>query len=173
LNEPAIFSFVRFFVMNSEPYSSPPAPDPLVLIVDDDASVRAAITKVLQEAGCVVRSVADGRQGLRQLEQQEFQLLVLDLDLPEISGWDVLDFAGAHRPLMAVLILTGFSSQCAPGSLLGADAVMEKPPDVNRLLRTIQLLLREPVDARLRRRSQGPIGAGHARAGAIEDRALL
>ena len=159
--------------MNSDPKSRRPGPEPLVLIVDDDAAVRAAITKVLQEAGCVVCSVPDGRQGLRQLEQQEFQLLVLDLDLPEISGWDVLDFAGAHRPLMAVLILTGFSSQCAPGSLLGADAVMEKPPDVSRLLKTMELLLREPVDARLRRRSRGPIGAVHARAAAIEDRALL
>jgi DNA-binding response OmpR family regulator len=139
--------------------STSPDPQPrlpqAVLIIDDDPSVRAALGKLLEETGCRVTMAADGRRGLELLRQQQFHLLVLDLDLPKVSGWDILDFAGAHWPLMPVLVLTGFSSQCAPGSLSGADAFLEKPPEVARLLNTISFLLNEPLEARLRRRCDG------------------
>jgi DNA-binding response OmpR family regulator len=139
--------------------NAPLAPCQSVLVVDDDPSVRSSLIDLLQEAGCQVWAAADGRQGLHLLQQQPFQLMLLDLQLPEISGWDLLDLAGAHWPLMPVLVLTGFSSQCVPGSLYGADAFLEKPPDPGCLLNTVSLLLNEPAEARLNRR-QGSLPTG-------------
>ena len=133
---------------------------PCVLMIDDDPSVRGSLSKLLEESGYGVRTAADGRSGLRLLQREQFHLLVLDLDLPGISGWDLLDFAGSHWPLMPVLVLTGFSSQCVPGSLYGADALLEKPPDVARLLDIIATLLSETAEARLHRRGKGPLGPG-------------
>jgi DNA-binding response OmpR family regulator len=127
---------------------------PRVLIVDDDPSVRDALKKVLHESGYSVRAAADGRQGALELEQHSFQLLVLDLDLPKISGWDLLDFVIARWPAMPIIILTAFSSQCVPGALSGTDILLEKPPDVDRLLEIMANLLTEPAEARLQRRLQ-------------------
>jgi len=129
---------------------------PCVLIVDDDQSVRDSLRKVLGQAGYAVVVAPDGREGLAHLKQQKLQLLLLDLNLPKLSGFDLLDVAVERCPLVPVIILTGLMSQCVPGALTGADAVIEKPPDVNLLLETIGQLLNEPAERRIRRLISSP-----------------
>ena len=128
---------------------------PCVLVIDDDASIRAALKKVLAESGYRVVLAADGREGTRRLKEQECDLVVLDLDLPKISGWDILDLTAAGCSLLPVVVLTGYSGECVPGALVGADALLEKPPEVGLLLKTIAGLLAEPANKRAERRAQG------------------
>lgn len=130
-----------------------------ILIIDDDLSIRDALKKVLGGIGYTVVLAADGREGVICLEEQEFDLLLLDLDLPKVSGFDVLDVAAERHPALPVLILTGELDQCEPGALVGADALMEKPPDVALLLKTVDELLNEPAARRLRRLEEGPLEA--------------
>ncbi len=128
-----------------------------VLIIDDDAAVRTALANLLGASGYAVTEAAHGRAGLQFLEQVEVDLLLLDLDLPEVSGWDILDIVAVRRPLMPVLVLTGQHRECVPGSLAGVDAFLVKPPDVGELLEKVSGLLSEPLEARLERRRRTPL----------------
>jgi len=125
-----------------------------VLLVDDDQAVREALRNVLQQTGYEVVLAPDGQEGADLLKARCFDLLLLDLELPGLSGWEVLDLSREHYPSMPVVILTGFLGQCVPGSLEGTDARLEKPPDVIPLLETIAELLAESPASRLKRRSR-------------------
>lgn len=129
-----------------------------ILVVDDDAGVGDSLKRVLEETGYTVVLAADGQEGVSRLSQQEFDLLLLDLNLPKISGFDILDLVTEHYPSVAVIILTGLLDQCEPGALAGADALVEKPPDVDLLLRTMENLLREPAGKRWPKISNGLTG---------------
>lgn len=122
-----------------------------ILIIDDDKSVRDSLSKVLQETGYSVELAADGREGAMFLVGKEFDLLVLDLDLPKLSGFDLLDIRLERQPALPVIILTGMASQCEPGALGIIDALLEKPADVRVLLGTIEKLVTEPKEKRAQR----------------------
>lgn len=114
-----------------------------ILILDDDTSVRESVCKVLAASGYQVVLAADGKSGLAQLRRQSFDLLLLDLDLPDLTGFDILDSIRERAPWLPVIILTGVAEQCAPGSLLGAAALLHKPADVLLLLQTVETLLKQ------------------------------
>lgn len=123
-----------------------------ILVVDDDVSVRDSLKKLLEETGYAVLLCADGQEGAETLVQNKVELIVLDLDLPKLTGFDLIDLAMARASSTPIIILTGVADQCLPEALAGADALMEKPPDVCLLLQTIQSLLAEVPADRLRRR---------------------
>ena len=125
-----------------------------ILIIDDDRSVRDSLKQVLQDTGYAVSAAADGQEGLSALNQQQFQLLILDLDLPKVSGWDILDVAAEQHPSLPVVILTGLADQCEPGALAEADALLEKPTDADVLLNLVETLLNEPTEKRLRAKAR-------------------
>ncbi|HZR16256.1 MAG TPA: response regulator [Verrucomicrobiae bacterium] len=127
-----------------------------ILVIDDDVSVRDALKKILNTSGYSVQLASDGREGADSLAQDKFDLLVLDLDLPEVSGFDILDIVAERDASLPIVILTGMAGQCEAGSVAGADALLEKPPDVWLLLNTIERLLGETSAERLERLAHGP-----------------
>lgn len=122
-----------------------------ILIIDDDPFVGQALKKVLHEAGYLAAVCEDGEEGVTKLESGHFDLLVLDLNLPGLSGFDILDRTRVRHSALRVVVLTAFADQCEPGSMEGADAVFEKPPDVRALLTRIDKLLSEPATKWVRR----------------------
>lgn len=122
-----------------------------ILIIDPDVAVREALKKVLQDAGSCVALAQDGQQGLCRLNDEAFDLLLMDLHLPEENGWDILEQVTNAFPLLPVVILTGLAHQGRAALAAGAGAFLEKPPEVPVLLNTIQHLLAEPLANRLRR----------------------
>ncbi len=131
-----------------------------IVIVDDDASVRDSLKKVLQEAGYEVVLATDGEAGAECLSRQESDLLILDLDLPKLSGFDLLDLLAECDPLLPVIVLTGQADQCEPGALAGANVLLEKPPDVGMLLETVAGLLDEATEARAGKALEGLASPG-------------
>jgi DNA-binding NtrC family response regulator len=129
-----------------------------ILIIDDDSSVRDALEKVLAGTGYKVELAANGTAGLAKLNELYFDLLLLDLNLPDLTGFDILDVAAERTPLVPVIILTGEAEQCAPGSLAGAAALLNKPVDVLELLKTIEQVLAQPAESRLPGDSDSPLG---------------
>lgn len=85
------------------------------------------------------------------LESGTFDLIVLDLNLPRLTGFDILDRARLRDLALPIIVLTGLTNQCEPGALNGADALFEKPPDVAALLHKIEELLHHPPAKRLSR----------------------
>ena len=122
-----------------------------ILIIDDDAAVRESVTRVLRRAGYQVVALADGKEAAQQFEQRKFDLVLLDLNLRFERGWDVFERLTSHQPWVPFIIITGMAGQFRSAQTAGAGALMEKPLDVPALLRTIEDLLAESVETRLRR----------------------
>ena len=122
-----------------------------ILLVDDDEAIRDSIGKVLQHAGYSVSCAGDGEEAIAQVDRHDCDLMLLDIELPKINGWEVLDAACTLQPLLPVIILTSFRDQCEPGAARLADLVLQKPPDVAQLLASIEQLLAAPPEARLAR----------------------
>jgi CheY-like chemotaxis protein len=122
-----------------------------VLIVDDDTVVRESIRKVLEGTGYEVVTAADGEEAVRQFIPARIHLVLLDLNLPFRSGWDVFERLTTQQPSVPVIIITGTPNQYQIALAAGAGALMEKPIEAPDLLKTMDELLAEPVEARLRR----------------------
>ena len=80
---------------------------PVALVAVDDVVVLALLTAALQAAGWTVAVARDGIEALRTLDNQSFQLLILELNLPRRTGWEVLQGVGRlTRPRPKVLVTT-------------------------------------------------------------------
>lgn len=83
-----------------------------ILVVDDESTIRLTLEMLLRRRGYAVTSASNGVEALALIEQHPFDLLLLDLKMPGLSGIDIAQRARALHPEVGVLILTG-SSQIA------------------------------------------------------------
>jgi DNA-binding NtrC family response regulator len=81
-----------------------------LLIVDDDDQLRQALARRFERGGMTVATAATGKEALQLAAQQRFDVVLLDLQLPDISGIDVLERLHADQPELEVLMLTGHGS---------------------------------------------------------------
>jgi two-component system, NtrC family, response regulator HydG len=106
-----------------------------VLVVDDDEPHAAAVAESLERVGydCVVAT--SGREGLRLIEEQVFEIIITDLIMDGVGGMDVLAKAKRELPDAEVVILTGHSTIKAAVSAMqaGASSYLTKPLDINEL----------------------------------------
>jgi DNA-binding response OmpR family regulator len=114
-----------------------------VLVVEDDPFIRRSLEKVLTLAGYAVSLAADGRSGLRAVHTERPDLVVLDIGLPGLDGWQVLDRVRDLSDL-PVLLLTahGAEAEKVRGLRAGADDYLTKPFGNAELVARVQALLR-------------------------------
>jgi CheY-like chemotaxis protein len=122
-----------------------------VLVVDDDASVRISLRKVLADAGYEVALAADDQEAMVQFEGGHVDMLLLDISLPVRNGWGAFERITNEAPVLPIIITTGQANRHDLAVAAGVGAMMEKPLDVAELLSTIQQLLAEPIEVRLLR----------------------
>jgi len=123
----------------------------MILIVDDDANVREMLRRVLVGEGYEVVTAGDGAQALQIAAATKIDLVLLDLNLPAMDGWDTFERLTAGNPALAVIIITARTGQQVTTEHAGAGALLEKPLDFPNLLRTMHDLLSEPLETRLAR----------------------
>lgn len=109
-----------------------------VLVVDDDPDIRALIAVTLSKAGFETESAQDGASAMTRLRNGEFDLVVLDLMMPRMSGWQLLDLLRLepldHPPPVIVVTAAGRHEL---GELDGrVTAVLSKPFDIHDLVQT-------------------------------------
>ncbi|MFQ6044262.1 MAG: response regulator, partial [Candidatus Poribacteria bacterium] len=94
-----------------------------ILIVEDDANVRESLLSVLASKYSAVESVSDGEQALKAIEREDYDVLLLDLQLPKVSGMEVLAHARKLSPDTSIVILTAHGSieNAVEAMKLGAD----------------------------------------------------
>ncbi len=119
-----------------------------ILVVDDDRDIRIAMEMALKDLGPEVTSVGDGNQAVRQIEESEPDLVVLDMMLPKRSGFLVLervkrDRTPGEKPF--VIMVTGNlgNRHKIYAERLGVDKYITKPFRMNKLLEAITELLDE------------------------------
>jgi DNA-binding response OmpR family regulator len=114
-----------------------------ILVVDDDPLTRQIVSRMLERADYEVVEACDGRAALRELYARAPDLLILDVDIPELDGWQVLERV---RDLsdVPVLMLTAHGSELerVRGLQAGADDYVPKPFGHQELLARVQALLR-------------------------------
>jgi CheY-like chemotaxis protein len=112
---------------------------PTVLVVDDDSDARELLRGILEHQGYRVLQAVNGRDALERLETGTVQLILLDLDMPIMDGWEFLDrFARqAGRFVSKIVVITGRDQK----PIAGVSAVIRKPVDVPRFLELMQHLV--------------------------------
>ncbi len=115
-----------------------------ILVVEDDRSLAKALQKVLSEQHYLVDVAFDGQTGLELAEAYEYDLIVLDVQLPNQSGIRVCQQLRSQRNNVLILLITlqGDSSQKVAGLDAGADDYLTKPIDISEFLARIRALLR-------------------------------
>ena len=114
-----------------------------VLVADDDADLRELIAFTLAQAGYLVIKAADGGAALRRFEEESADLVVLDINMPALSGFQVCEAIRA-RSRVPVMMLTvrGEEEDLVRALGLGADDYLTKPFSPRTLLARIGALLR-------------------------------
>jgi DNA-binding response OmpR family regulator len=114
-----------------------------VLVADDDADLRELIAFTLAQAGYLVIKAADGGAALRRFEEESADLVVLDINMPTLSGFQVCEAIRA-RSRVPVMMLTvrGEEEDLVRALGLGADDYLTKPFSPRTLLARIRALLR-------------------------------
>ena len=115
-----------------------------LLLVEDDALLGDGVRAGLKQAGFAVDWAQDGLAAKVALESEEYDLLLLDLGLPKLSGMDLLKLVRAKRASLPVLILTARDTVAdrVAGLNAGADDYLVKPFDLDELIARLNALLR-------------------------------
>ena len=115
-----------------------------ILLAEDDSVLVDGLTRSLRQSGYAIDCVKNGEEADTALSTQEFDLLILDLGLPRLSGLEVLRRLRARGSLLPVLILTAADSieQRVNGLDLGADDYMAKPFALSELEARVRALTR-------------------------------
>lgn len=115
-----------------------------LLLIEDDASLAQGIRAALKPEGYTVDWLADGRQALQAIQNEVFDLLLLDLGLPGLDGLSLLKKIRAEGKQLPVLILTARDAVAdrIAGLDAGADDYLIKPFDITELKARVRALLR-------------------------------
>jgi CheY-like chemotaxis protein len=120
-----------------------------VLVVDDEESICAFVTRVLRAAGCTVVTAADGIEALAAANAAEgFDLLLTDLMMPNMNGDELARRLRASTPDLPVLYLTGFSDRLFAErmTLWENEAFLEKPCSIRAITEAVSLLTSGHID---------------------------
>ena len=123
-----------------------------ILIVDDDLGVRTMLCSVLYNEGYTVEAVDNGKKAIKACEKSSFEVALIDVELPDMKGTELLYRLKKLQPKMIRIIITGHPSiENAMKSINErADGYVLKPFEVTELLKMIARLLTERTNEYLR-----------------------
>jgi len=121
--------------------SDPPDSVPNILVVDDDQALRGLFTTLLTKKGFAVDTATDGRVAFDQLQRHTYSVILLDLMMPEVNGFELLEKLRRESPTLLdrVIVMTGASQR----SIESLDTsriwgLIRKPFDIDQLVSSAQ-----------------------------------
>ncbi|PIS27974.1 MAG: hypothetical protein COT43_07705 [Candidatus Marinimicrobia bacterium CG08_land_8_20_14_0_20_45_22] len=110
-----------------------------ILIVDDEPNVCNFLTEFLEYKGFTSHSTLSGKEALSALSSEHFDLVLLDLIMPEMNGFEILERIRKDQPKLPVIILTGVKDKNIANDSIAMGAVdfIPKPIDLERLENSI------------------------------------
>ncbi len=116
-----------------------------ILVVDDEDALRTVLSAELSGEGYDVGTAADGVEAVAMLQKARYQLVLLDIKMPNMNGFEVLKVIKDKHPGTKVIMLTGFADlkNAIESKKLGAEDFVSKPYDLVDLLTTIERVMGE------------------------------
>lgn len=123
-----------------------------ILIVDDETGVRDMLSSVLNDEGYSVEAVENGKKAIKACEKSPFDVALIDIELPDMKGTELLNRLKRMQPKMIKIIITGHPSieNAMKAVNERADGYLLKPFEVTDLLKMIARLLTEKTNEYLR-----------------------
>ncbi|SPF36845.1 GAF sensor hybrid histidine kinase (fragment) [Syntrophobacter sp. SbD1] len=114
-----------------------------LLLVEDDPEILNLLQDMLRLKGHRVTAVSDGEKALELIDSNDYDLVLTDLGMPMISGWEIAGRAKAKNPELPVVMITGWGAQYEDSELTGrgVDLILSKPLSWDKLLSSIEKLL--------------------------------
>lgn len=114
-----------------------------ILVVDDEEALRTVLSTELEGEGYQVSTAADGDEAIKIIGAEQFHLVLLDIKMPNVDGFEVLKFVKQNQPATKVIMLTGFADlkNAIESKKLGAEDFVSKPYDLVDLLTTVERVL--------------------------------
>jgi CheY-like chemotaxis protein len=109
--------------------------DSRVLVVDDEPAIRALVAKIVERAGHPVDTARDGAEAIEKIEQTQYSVVVLDLMMPNIDGYGLIQHLKARGGLKPAVIVVSAGDSAALRQLDGAmvHSILRKPFDIDVL----------------------------------------
>ncbi len=141
-----------------------------ILIIDDESGIRSSLKGILEDEGYIVKTTESGEIGLNMVRSENFDLVFLDIWLPELNGIDVLEKIKQIEENVQVVMITGHGSveAAVKSTKLGAFNFLEKPLSLEKVVLTAKnalkqknleeenILLREKIRSRIHLIGQSP-----------------
>jgi CheY-like chemotaxis protein len=117
-----------------------------ILVVDDNSDHRKAFRILLETGGYSVVECNSGKEALTALEKTNFDLMTLDLSMPDVEGFDVLRVVRSKHPELKIVVVSGFlqGSMNQAAKMLGAAVTLDKNLATDLLLPIVRDLLKNP-----------------------------
>lgn len=114
-----------------------------VLLIEDDVAVRDVLADILRTGAHQVMVAGDGPEGLQRFAENEFDMVLTDLGMPQMDGWAVAQAVKAERPEVPVGLITGWGHDLDEASLAarGVDVLVTKPVRMNQVLQAVSAVL--------------------------------
>jgi len=119
-----------------------------ILIIDDDESIRKILSAILEEEGYTVETAENGREAIDKTNAKVYNLVLVDVRLPDIEGVVLLGKLRETVPRMRKIIITGFPTVRNAIEAVNnmADAYMLKPFEIGKILETIKEQLKKQLE---------------------------
>ncbi len=129
--------------------------DQRVLLVEDDPSLRRLISLLLRHEGLPVTTATDGALAIEALRKDKFRVMILDLMMPRVTGWDVIAWLGenpSRKPRSVVVVSAADHDHFSAVDPTIVNAVIMKPFDARELTAYVDACTRTPLTTDRRRR---------------------
>lgn len=138
---------------------------PQILVVEDEPRIRALLKQGLEQHGFKVTLIADGQSAIHLANRPTFDLMILDLNLPDYHGLEVLRVIRQRGETLPVIILTVLDDlkHKVQGLEGGADDYVTKPFQIQELVARIRVRLRQPVSGVVQNETDFLLTAGELR----------
>ena len=111
------------------------------LIVEDDPAIRKLVEKLLARKGIAIDTAHDGRQAIEKIRAGTYSVLILDLMIPEVNGFEVIEYVKKNKPGLPIAVVSAVSHQAL--TKLDLDVVklvISKPFDVDEFTKAVYAL---------------------------------
>ena len=118
-----------------------------VLIVDDDDACLQAITLMLKKSGAIIAKAKSGLEARAMACSQNFDLILTDIGLPDVDGFELVNFFCSLKPSVAVVVLSGHILQSSEQVLnqMGVMQLLEKPIYAKKIQEIIEKISHQPL----------------------------